>query len=719
MSRAVLAVLASTALGASLLAGGAQAATPAVTPARPAAAAADVPPATIVPATAGVVGAVPPVRFYDSRATTALAPGEERSVCDTAGSLPIDAAAAVLNLTAVTPTAAGYLTAWPLGTDAPPPVSNLNFAAGTVTSNLAVVPIGAVTCISVRNSSRGTTHLVVDLEGYLTDGAATAPGATQTVYASRLLDTRTKGVALKPGGSLDVQVAGQGTVPPTGVGAAWLNFTVTGNAAAGYLTTYPTGGPRPTTSSLTFGAGETRAGLALAKLGTSGRVTVYNGSSKPVHVVVDASAWVRSGDGAGTLAGITPIAPVRALDTRASQAVLAGEVAYVNTGVGSPPTRASAAVLAVTAVGATKTGYLTVYGTNAGVPATSSVTYGPGPATTNLVVTRLDGPIVVRNGSSQALHVVVDVVGWVNPENAIAGKVVDEAGQGIPNASIYTSLQAGYLGRSATDGSFLQPLPVGVRQVAPCAQLFTVNGPPDPGYAIGCHRSWTNRTTYTLGLGQRLTGADIPLEPAGIVRGTATDSTGAKLSSGYVVLHRAADNRTYSINVTNGAWAIGSVAQGDYYVALNSPSSATTTPYGLSPEWYPDVEPGLGATPGAMAAAGAEAISVTRDSTTTVNLVAEPRAHLTGSLDPADPAQPLPSTARVGFLRANGSTITTATAASGLWGRHVHPGAIKVCGYRNVNAPTVCWEGNVPVDQATPIALAPGEERGGIAITLP
>jgi hypothetical protein len=497
MRRALAAYVGCAALVATIWAGSAQAVPRAAEPSA-VVGGVEPPPATVIPAAAGIVGGLAPHRIFDSRRTKPFAPGEERSVCDTVGRVPIDAAGVVVNLTVVAPAAAGYLTAWPLGDDAPPPVSNLNFAAGATTSNLSVLELGAVGCVTVRNSSKGSTHLLVDVQGYLTDGPASAPSTTQTIYPSRLLDTRTNGVTIPAKGSLEVQVAGRGGIPATAVAATWLNVTVTGNAAHGYVTAYPTGDSRPTAATLNFGAGETRAGFTLAKLGRNGRVTMYNGSAKPVHLVVDAAGWVRAGGSTGALAGVTPVAPTRVTDTRTTEPVGAGQKLSVDPP--NAPAGAGAAILAVTAVDADKPGYLVVAADDGRSTDTSAVNFVPGRATTNLVLVRRDALTTVVNGSSQPVDVVVDVVGWVNAERAVAGRVVDTAGNGLASSNVYAVPLTVYLGRNAADGSFDLPLPPTVTSVTPCAQVVNA-GLPATGWAPGCHRSWTNRTSYPLALG--------------------------------------------------------------------------------------------------------------------------------------------------------------------------------------------------------------------------
>jgi hypothetical protein len=112
-----------------------------------------------------------------------LAPGQKVSVpVDLSDPFIVDAnahiSALAVNITAVNPTARGFLTAWD-GVGAAPGTSNLNFSAGTVTPNMAIVPVGkCVACgtstglpsISVVNGSTGTVNVLVDIVGYYDDG---------------------------------------------------------------------------------------------------------------------------------------------------------------------------------------------------------------------------------------------------------------------------------------------------------------------------------------------------------------------------------------------------------------------------------------------------------------------------------------------------------------------------------------------------------------------
>ncbi|MEP6939797.1 MAG: PQQ-binding-like beta-propeller repeat protein [Rudaea sp.] len=74
------------------------------------------------------------------------------------------ATAVVLNVTAVVPSANGYLTVWPSGTLLPT-ASNINFAPGSTTPNLVIAGIGSDGKVSIFNSA-GATEVIADVLGW-------------------------------------------------------------------------------------------------------------------------------------------------------------------------------------------------------------------------------------------------------------------------------------------------------------------------------------------------------------------------------------------------------------------------------------------------------------------------------------------------------------------------------------------------------------------------
>lgn len=97
-----------------------------------------------------------------------------------------------------------------------------------------------------------------------------------------------------PGQSISVGVTGVGGVPATGVAAVMLNVTVTQPSAISYLTLYPTGASRPLASNLNFVAGQTVPNAVMAKVGTGGKISIYNAAGS-AQVIADVSGWYADG----------------------------------------------------------------------------------------------------------------------------------------------------------------------------------------------------------------------------------------------------------------------------------------------------------------------------------------------------------------------------------------------------------------------------------------
>ena len=73
-----------------------------------------------------------------------------------------------------------------------------------------------------------------------------------------------------------------------------LNVTSVRPAKSGYLTVWPTGSAQPLASNLNLNPGATIPNLVIAKVGTLGQVSIYNGSAASADVVVDVQGWLPS-----------------------------------------------------------------------------------------------------------------------------------------------------------------------------------------------------------------------------------------------------------------------------------------------------------------------------------------------------------------------------------------------------------------------------------------
>ena len=180
--------------------------------------------------------------------------------------------AVALGVTAVDPSIAGFVTAWPCGGQRPL-VSNLNPEAGVTRPNLVNVRVGSGGKVCLFSS--GPTDLVVDLLGEYRSGSGARYAA---LPPQRLLDSREAGHWTHHSNLSDVIPLGELT-------AAQVNLTATETQGAGYLTAYSClTQPWPGTSNANFEVAETTASAALLS-SSRGYGCVY--ASTVTQLVVD------------------------------------------------------------------------------------------------------------------------------------------------------------------------------------------------------------------------------------------------------------------------------------------------------------------------------------------------------------------------------------------------------------------------------------------------
>jgi hypothetical protein len=326
----------------------------------------------------------------------------------------------VMNLGADSGTAESYLTVWPSG-EARPGNSNVNFAAGQSIPNLVAVKVGANGKVNVYNNA-GLVNVIADVVGYYTDVRPQSGGLFTTLTPARVLDTRLgtgRGGVVGPVGAqqvIDLQVTGVGGVPTSGVSGVAINISADVPTAAGYLTVYPTGEGLPLAASHNFVPGITVANLVLAKVGTGGRISIYN-SAGSTQVVGDVIGYFSSSGGQ-----FVPLSPSRLLDTRDGTGrggfvgpLGPGEAFNVPIGgVGGVPSNASGAVLNVTAANATVGTFITVWPTGVVRPFTATLNPRPGPAVPNLAYAKLGaGGQVSMFNAGGTVDLIADVFGYV------------------------------------------------------------------------------------------------------------------------------------------------------------------------------------------------------------------------------------------------------------------------------------------------------------------
>lgn len=239
---------------------------------------------------------LPPKRIWDTRPAPEnvgqlgkIGQGQTKTLTVTGNGVPSDATAVVMNVTAVSPSATTYVTAWPTG-QTKPTASNLNAPVGDVRPNLVIAKVGTDGKVSFYNHA-GSTDLVVDVVGYFSTTGTQFSGMTPV----RIWDTRPApenvGLLGKLGHSTfkSITVAGINGVPADAK-AVVVNITGVTPSYSTYLTAWPTGVTRPTASNLNLTPGSIIPNLAVVKVGAGGKISIYNNAGS-TDVVVDIVGW--------------------------------------------------------------------------------------------------------------------------------------------------------------------------------------------------------------------------------------------------------------------------------------------------------------------------------------------------------------------------------------------------------------------------------------------
>ncbi len=338
--------------------------------------------------------------------------------------IPLTGVTAVsMNLTAVGPTAEGYVTVWPCGS-AKPDTSNVNFVKDQIVPNAVIAPVDATGKVCIASSVG--THVVVDINGWFG-----STSGLRAVTPIRVFDTRSGigGVPIAKVGALD----GSGTALEVSVlsaigqvagavSAVSLNVTATGTSASnygGYVTAYPCGS-RPNASNLNFVSNQTVPNAVIVPVSATGTICFYVYGQ--ADLIADVNGWFAGGSGFNSLtptrvfdtrsgSGGVPIAKVGALD--GSGSALKVQVTGTN---GVPPLGAAAVMMNVTVDATTASaygGYVTAYPCDATPPNSSNINFVSGQTIANSVVAPLSVNGEVCFYVYGQAHVLADITGWL------------------------------------------------------------------------------------------------------------------------------------------------------------------------------------------------------------------------------------------------------------------------------------------------------------------
>jgi PKD repeat protein len=336
-----------------------------------------------------------------------------------ANGIPANAVAITGNLTVVGQTRAGYLSITRNPT-ANPTTSILNFPVGDTRANGVTVPLNGTGDLSiVYMASSGSTHVLLDVTGYFrvaTDGTTFYEKTPVRVLDSRV-GTGLSGAFL-PSIPRTLSVAGANGIPAA-ARAITGNLTVVGQTRAGYLSITPNPTATPTTSTINFPVGDTRANGVTVPLNGSGDLSiVYKASGGTAHVVLDVTGYFLDGT-AGK--NFVPVDGSRILDTRFGNGLSNPFSAntprtWAVANRGGVASSAVAIIGNVTVVGQTKAGYVSLTPTAQANPTTSTINFPLGDIRPNNFTVQLSGTGslsgVYKAPAGAKTQLIVDVFGY-------------------------------------------------------------------------------------------------------------------------------------------------------------------------------------------------------------------------------------------------------------------------------------------------------------------
>ena len=284
-----------------------------------------------------------------------------------------------------------------------PVASNVNFAVGSIDPNVAIAPIGTDGKVCYINSDHTSVDLVADHLG--TIAASTYQQATASGAPARVLDTRTSGNIIPPDGRRCFTVAGS----PGDAAVVNLTLVLAQGPGNGLLVSSDVT-DMPVASNVNFAVGSIDPNVAIAPIGTDGKVCYINSDHTSVHLVADHLGTIAASTyQQATASG----APLRVLDTRTSGNIIPPDGRRCFTVAGSP---GDAAIVNLTPVLARGSGNGLL--TSSGVtrpPLASNVNFAVGSIDPNVAIAPIgtDGKVCYINSNHTSVHLIADHLGTI------------------------------------------------------------------------------------------------------------------------------------------------------------------------------------------------------------------------------------------------------------------------------------------------------------------
>jgi hypothetical protein len=243
---------------------------------------------------------------------------------------------------------------------------------------------------------------------------------------TRLFDTR---LPSSPFGRLEAgesasAAAAQAVGVPGNAIAVVMNVTAVDADDSGYLTVWPAGTTRPTTSSLNVAPDrDTVANLVTVPIGTNNSVSFH--PSVGMDVVADVAGYYLPASGKQSAGRFMPMSPTRLLDTRSDDAINGGDrtVNLKVAGTDIVPANAQAVVVNLTATESVANGFVTAWPTGSRRPLASNLNpTGKGDTVPNMAIVAVGKGGHISMFSSKRADLIVDITGYITGKGAEANR---------------------------------------------------------------------------------------------------------------------------------------------------------------------------------------------------------------------------------------------------------------------------------------------------------
>lgn len=328
--------------------------------------------------------------------------------------LPAKIGAVQVTFTAVNPSEAGVIYADRTGVATPNTSMPYLSFYNSQTSNTGVLPVGTDGAIQV-SSNIASVDLLVDVQGYYTDGAPVAGGYVPLDKGTRIYASGTKKYAA--GQTLNVKVGGGNGVPADASAAVVSIVTSQPGTDTGHLQVYPTGSPIKSDWSLNWNSSQATEWTTNVKLGTNGQITLDFAVGGPVVVSVGIQGYFTAAPGG---AGFTP-AHTRMYDSRSVAGkhvpIPAGATRTVQmSGVNGIPAFGSginAVAVNANIISGNGTGHLKMWADDTTEPTEEVQQFYDNRITYGYTAVRVGagGGVIVKNSSSTTIDVILDIEG--------------------------------------------------------------------------------------------------------------------------------------------------------------------------------------------------------------------------------------------------------------------------------------------------------------------